>query len=105
MCPDIPYAFLKNAGTGSLSRHIKSNHPEHQSRQTQVNTLGGTPDTFTYNRATRKTNLAKYLIRSSRPFSMTEDEVFTEYIRTHNPDFEPFNRNAIRIKMFRVVEE
>ena len=61
---NISYSFLKNAGTGQLSRHIKSKHPEHQPRQTQISTLADTIGTFTYNRITGKTNLAKYLIRS-----------------------------------------
>ena len=58
------YAFLKNVRTDPLSRHIKSKHPEHQPRQTLIITLGDTLGTFTYNRATGKTNLVKYLIRS-----------------------------------------
>ena len=64
LCPDISYAFLKNTGTGPLAQHIKSKHPNHQPRQIQINTLGGTIDTFTLNFATDKTNSAKYLIRS-----------------------------------------
>ena len=74
------YLSQKNAGTSPLSRHIKSKHPEHQPRQTQINTLSGTIGTFTYNRATDKTNLAKYLIRSKQPFSMVEDDAFTDFI-------------------------
>ena len=62
-CPNISYSFLKNAGTSPLVRHIKSKYPEHQPQQTQISTLGGTIDTFSYNRATGKINLAKYLIR------------------------------------------
>ena len=62
VCPDISYAFLKNGGSGSLARYIKSKHPEHLLWQTQISTLGGTISTFTYNCATGKTNLAKYLI-------------------------------------------
>ena len=37
-------------------------------------------DTFTYNRATGKTNLARYLIRSGQPFSSAEGDAFTDYI-------------------------
>ena len=82
LCTDISYAFLKNAGTGELSGHIKSKHPKYQAWQTQISTLGSTLDTFTYNHATCKTNLAKYLIRSEHSFSKAEDEPFKEYIRT-----------------------
>ena len=58
------YAFSKNVGTSPLSRHIKSKHPEHQSRQTQISTLADTLGTFIYNYATGKTNLTKNFIRS-----------------------------------------
>jgi len=62
--------------------------------------LGGT---FGYNRATCKTNLVKYLIRSKQPFSMTEDDAFTDYIRTtHNLDYESVCRNTIRSEMFKI---
>ena len=98
--------FPKNAGTGPLARHIKIKHPKHQPRQTQISTLGGTLGTFSYNRATGKTNLAKFLIWSKQPFSMAEDDAFTDYIRiTHNPDYEPVSRNTIRSEMFKVFEE
>ena len=98
--------FPKNAGTGPLARHIKIKHPKHQPRQTQISTLGGTLGTFSYNRATIKTNLVKYLIRSEQPFSMTKNDAFTDYIRiTHNPDYEPIGRNSIRSEIFSVVEE
>ena len=97
MCPDISYYFPKNAKTGPLSRHIKSKHPEHQPRQTQISTLGGTLDTFSYNCVTDKTNLVKYLIRSEQPFSMVEDDAFIDYIKTtHNPDYESVSKNTIR---------
>ena len=90
LCPNVSYAFLKNTRTGRLRKHIKSKHSEHQPRQTQISTLGGTLGTFTYNRVTYKTNLAKYLIWSEYPFSIAEDEIFIEYIiTTHNPDYEP----------------
>ena len=58
-----------------------------------------------YNYATCKTNLAIYLIHSEHPFSIAEGEVLTEYIRTHNPNYEPISRNTIRTEMFRVVEK
>ena len=68
--------------------------------------MSGTVGTFTYNRATGKINLAKYLIRSEQLFSMTEDDAFTDYIRTtHNLGYELVNRNTIRSEMFRVVEK
>ena len=105
-CAQIFIFFFKNAGTGSLTRHIKSKHPEHQTRQTQISTLGGTLGTFSYNRAIGKINLAKYLIRFEQPFSMAEDDAFTDYIRTtHNLDYEPVSRNTIRSEMFKVFEE
>ena len=75
--PDISYAFLKNTETNQLSRHIKSKHPEHQPWQTQISILSGTLGTFTYSRVTGKTNLAKYLIQFEQPFSMAEDNAFT----------------------------
>ena len=82
MCPDISYAFFKNARTGPLARHIKSKHTEHQQQQIQIST-------FTYNYATDKTNLAEYLIWFEQPFSMAEDDAFIDYIRTtHNSDYE-----------------
>ena len=66
----------------------------------------GTLGTFSYNRATGKINLAKYLIRSQHPFSMAEDDAFTYYIRTiHSPDYEPVSRNTIRSEMFKVFVE
>ena len=106
MCPDVIYAFFKNARTDPLARYIKSKHSEHQPRQTQISTLGGTIGTFTYNRATDKTILVKYLIRSEQPFRITGDNAFTDYIRTaHNPDYEPVSRNTIRSEMFGVFEE
>ena len=77
VCPDVSYSFPKNAKTGPLARHIKSKHPEHQPRQTQISTLGDTLGIFSCNRATNKLNLAKYLIRSEQPFSTTEDNAFT----------------------------
>ena len=77
MCPDVSDAFLKNAGTDPLSRHIKRKHPTQQSRQIQISTLGTTLGTFTYNHVTGKTYLAKYLIRSEQLFSMAEDGAFT----------------------------
>ena len=67
LCPNVSYAFLKNTRTGRLRKHIKSKHSEHQPRQTQISTLGGTLGTFTYNRDIGKTNLAKYLSRSDSP--------------------------------------
>ena len=68
--------------------------------------MGDTLGTFSYNRATGKTNLAKYLIRSEQPFSMTEDDAFTDYIRTtYNLDYEPVSRNIIRSEMFKVFTE
>jgi len=68
--------------------------------------LGDTLGTFSYNRATGKTNLVKYLIRSEKPFSMAEDDAFTDYIRiNHNLDYEPFSRKTIRSEMFKVFEE
>ena len=94
MCPDVSYSFPKNAGTGPLTRYIKS---KHQPQQTQNNTLGYTLGPFSYNRAIGKTNLTKFLIRSEQPFSMAEDDLFTDYIRTtHNPNYEPITRNTIR---------
>ena len=96
MCLNILYAFPKNADACLLSRHIKSKYLEHQPWQTQISTLGGTLGTFTYNHATNKTNLAKYLIRSEQPFRMAEDDAFTKYSRlTHNLDYEMVSRNAI----------
>ena len=93
LCPNVSYSFPKNSETGPLARHTKSKHPEHQPRQTQISTLG----TFSYNRATGKTNLAKYLIRSEQSFSMAEDDAFTDYISTtHNSDYEPVSRNTVR---------
>ena len=82
MCLDVSYAFLQNAGTDLLAPHIKSKHPKHQPRQTQISTLGGTIGNFTYNHATGKENLVKYLIRSEQPFSMAENDAFTDYSRT-----------------------
>ena len=103
MCPNVSYSFPKNRGTGPLARHIKSKHPEHQPRQTQIRTLGNTLGTFSYNRATGKTNLAKFLIRSEQPFSIAEDDAFTDYIRTtHNLDYESVCRNTIRSEMFKI---
>ena len=68
--------------------------------------MGGTLGTFSYNRATNKTNLSKFLIRSEQPFSMAKDDAFTDYIRTtHNPDYEPVSRNTIRSEIFKVFEE
>ena len=68
--------------------------------------MSETLDIFSYNRATGKTNLAKYLIRSEQPFSMVEDDAFTDYIRTtQNPDYEPVSRNTIKSEMFKVLEE
>jgi len=68
--------------------------------------LGGTLDTFSYNRATCKTNLAKYLIRSKQFFSMAENDALTDYIKTtHNPNYEPVSRNTITSEMFKVFEE
>ena len=62
--------------------------------------------TFTYNCATGKTNLPKYVIRSKQPFIMVKDDAFTDYIRIiHNPYYEPISRNTIRSKIFRVFKE
>jgi len=63
LCPDVSYAFFKDAGTNVLAWHIKSKHPKHQPRQTLISILGDTIGTFTYNYAIGKTNLAKYLIQ------------------------------------------
>ena len=76
LCPDVSYSFSKNSGTGPLAWHTKSKHSEHQPRQTQISTLGGTLGTFSYNRATCKTNLAKNLIQSEQSFSMVKDDAF-----------------------------
>ena len=62
--------FPKNAGASPLARYIKSKHSEHQPRQIQISTLGGTLGTFSYSRTTGKTNLMKYLVQSEQPFSM-----------------------------------
>ena len=87
LCPDVSYSFHKNARTDPLTRYIKSKHPEHQPQKTQISILGGTLGTFSYNGVTDKINLAKYLFRSEQPFSMAEDNAFTDYIRTiHNSD-------------------
>ena len=56
--------FFQKYRTSPLALHIKSKHPEHQPRQTQISILGGILDTFSYNRAADKINLAKSLIRS-----------------------------------------
>ena len=68
--------------------------------------MGDTLDIFSYNRATGKTNLAKFLIQTEQPFSMAEDDAFTDYIRTiHNHDYEPVSKNTIRSEMFKVFKE
>ena len=67
-------------GIGPLDWHIKSKHPEHQPRQTQISTLDDTLDTFSYNYATGKINLAKYLIRSEQPLFMAENDAFTDVL-------------------------
>ena len=103
MCPDVSYSIPKNAETTPLARHIKSKYPEYQPRQIKISTLGGT---FSYNRTTGKINLAEYFIRSEQPFSMAEDDAFTDYSRTtHNPDYESVSRNTIRSEVFKVFEE
>ena len=84
----------------------KSKHLEHQSWQTQISNLSDTLGTLSYNRAICKSNLAKYLIRAEQPFSFAEDETFTKFIRnTHNPEYDPFCKDTIKTKMFRIVEE
>ena len=98
--------FSKNARTGPLARYIKSKHLEHQPRQTQISTLGGTLDIFSYNCETGKTNLVKFLIQSEQPSSMAEDNEFIDDTRTtHNSDYEPVSRNTIGSEMFKVSEE
>ena len=79
-------------------------HP--QPCQIQIFTLSGTLNTFSFNRQRAKTNLAKYLIQAEQLFNFIKNEAFTNFIRTtHNPEYDPFCKDTIRAKIFKVVEE
>ena len=46
------------------------------------------------------------MIRSEQPFSLVEQELFAEYIRSsHTPNYEPVTRNTIKSEMFKLYEE
>ena len=106
LCANITYAFPVGAGTGALSRHIRNKHPDHEPRQQQISTLGGSLSNFSYNKNTERSNLAKFLIRSEQPLSLVEHDAFADYIRSsHTPHYEPCSRNTIKNEMFKQYNE
>ena len=104
----VPRCFIfspNNAELAYLPDILRASTPNTNHDKPKLALWGNTSCTFNYNRATDKSNLAKYLIRSKQPVSMAEDDAFTNYIRiTRNPDCESNSRNTIRSEVFKYLK-